>query len=96
VAFVPGDVLRVLQSHVSGVARDPSGAMVATSSLERSDEMAESVPFEERSAILDAEVMMYARRGYEVRARRQQHSSSSPRSSALSGRSCGFSFSASG
>jgi hypothetical protein len=38
---------------------------------ERSDEMAEPVPLGERSAILDAEVMKYARRGYEVRSRTQ-------------------------
>ena len=39
--------------------------------LERSDEMAEPVPLEERSAILDAVVMKYARIGYEVRSRTQ-------------------------
>ena len=33
--------------------------------------MAEPVPLEERSAILDAEVMKYVRMGYEVRARTQ-------------------------
>ena len=33
--------------------------------------MDEPVPLEERSAILDAEVMKYARMGYEVRARTQ-------------------------
>jgi hypothetical protein len=54
--------------------------------------MDELVPLEERSAILDAEVMKYARMGYEVRSRTQTlRSSSSPRSSALFGRSCGYS-----
>jgi uncharacterized membrane protein YccF (DUF307 family) len=33
--------------------------------------MAEPVPLEERSAILDAAVMKYARIGYEVRSRTQ-------------------------
>jgi hypothetical protein len=44
---------------------------VAPNLLERSDEMAEPVPLEERSAILDAEVMKHARMGYEVRSRTQ-------------------------
>ena len=43
--------------------------------------MEELVPLEERSAILDAEVMKYARMGYEVRSRTQTlRHSSSPRS----------------
>jgi hypothetical protein len=45
--------------------------MVATKPLERSNEMDKPVPLEERSAILEAEVMKYARMGYEVRARTQ-------------------------
>jgi hypothetical protein len=58
--------------------------------------MDELVPLEERSAIMDAEVMKYARMGYEVRSRTQTlRSSSSPRSSALFGRSCGSSSSVS-
>jgi hypothetical protein len=39
--------------------------------LERSDEMTEPVPLEERGAILVAEVMKYARMGYEVCSRTQ-------------------------
>jgi len=44
---------------------------VAPNLLERSDEMAEPLSLEERSAILDVAVMKYVRIGYEVRSRTQ-------------------------